>query len=79
MKKNKKIFNFEKNLHTLEEVVTNMEKNPLSVESALLEFEKGIHLVHECRIALEEAEQKVQILIEKNGTSALTSYKEEDN
>ena len=50
-----------------------MESGELSLEDALASFEKGINLAGKCQGFLESAEQKVQVLIEKNGKiSALT-------
>jgi len=45
------IFNLEKALKRLEEIVSHMEKDVLSIELALDEFEKGIRLVRKCQQA----------------------------
>ncbi len=59
--------NFEKSLAELEELVEAMEQGDLSLEEALKHFEKGIALASGCQQALQNAEQKVQQLVEKNG------------
>lgn len=60
-------FDFEKSLQALEELVERMEKGNLSLEESLRDFERGIGLARACQAALKEAEQKVQVLIEKDG------------
>lgn len=56
---------FEKNLRALETVVEQLESGELSLEESLAQFERGIVLARECQRALQEAEQKVQILTQK--------------
>ncbi len=63
----KKKINFEKSLSELETLVEEMEQGDLSLEDALKHFEKGIGLTTECQQALQNAELKVQELVEKNG------------
>ncbi len=62
----KKNLNFENALEELESLVENMESGELSLEASLAAFEKGIKLTRECQEALNQAEQKVQILMKKN-------------
>ena len=66
-KKDNKEFNFEKALENLEELVSSMENGELSLEDSLKAFERGIKLTRECQTALKDAEQKVQVLINKEG------------
>ena len=63
----KKTVNFEKALAELEKLVEEMEQGNLSLEESLKRFEKGIALTSDCQQALQNAELKVQELIEKNG------------
>lgn len=56
-------FNFEESLASLESLVDAMEAGDLSLEEALKAFEQGIKLTRECQQALEQAEQKVQVLL----------------
>ena len=60
-------FAFEQSLKQLETVVRELESGDLPLEKALEAFEKGIGLTRECQEALENAEQKVRILLEKDG------------
>lgn len=59
--------NFEAALNDLEEMIQKMESGQLSLEDSLQNFEAGISLARQCQQALKTAEQKVQMLIEKNG------------
>ncbi len=63
----KKSVNLEKALSELEKLVEEMEQGNLSLEESLKRFEKGIALTSDCQQALQNAELKVQELIEKNG------------
>ena len=56
----------EKSLEELEALVTRMERGDLPLEQALKEFERGVKLTRECQAALQEAEQKVEILLRKS-------------
>lgn len=67
MASKKKALNFEESLQSLENLVTNLEKGDLSLEDSLKTFEEGIALTRHCQAALQEAEQKVQLLTEQNG------------
>jgi exodeoxyribonuclease VII small subunit len=62
---------FEQALTELEGLVEQLEAGDLSLEAALERFERGVGLARECRRSLEAAEQKVQMLIEQEGSSAL--------
>jgi exodeoxyribonuclease VII small subunit len=59
----KKSANFEKSLEDLALLVDEMEGGDLSLDEALKAFEKGIKLTQDCQQALDEAEQKVAILL----------------
>lgn len=58
---------FEASLRRLEALVEQMENGELSLEASLKTFEEGIKLTRECQLALKQAEQKVSLLVEKNG------------
>lgn len=59
--------NFEAELTALEDIVKKMESD-LPLSDALECFERGIALSRKCQESLKNAEQKVRILIEKNGS-----------
>ena len=56
----------EKSLEELEALVTRLESGDLPLEQALKEFERGVKLTRQCQAALQEAEQKVEILLRKS-------------
>jgi len=66
--------NFEQSLRELEALVERMEQGDLSLEESVKAFERGIELSRRCERALDEAEQKVQILTEKNGQPSTTPF-----
>ncbi len=71
-------FNFEKSLAELETLVETMENGEISLEDSLKHFERGISLTRACQQALEEADQKVKILMEKDGQTSLTSFDQDE-
>ena len=60
---------FEEALAELETLVETFEKGELSLEESLKSFERGVELTRTCQQALKEAEQKIEILTEKNAGS----------
>ncbi len=58
---------FETALEELETLVENLEQGDISLEESLKLFERGVTLTRSCQTSLKEAEQKVQILLEKSG------------
>ncbi|HEY5602095.1 MAG TPA: exodeoxyribonuclease VII small subunit [Gammaproteobacteria bacterium] len=64
-KKIRKSINFEAAIAELEALVEEMERGDISLEDSLKKFERGIELTRACQQALQEAEQKIQMLIEK--------------
>ncbi len=74
MPKKTNVINFEKTFTELEELVKKMERGDLSLEESLKYFERGILLTKNCQQALNKAEQKVRILLEKNNKNNLESF-----
>jgi exodeoxyribonuclease VII small subunit len=70
-KKTRKSTNFEATIAELESLVEEMEQGDISLEESLKKFERGIELTRTCQQALQEAEQKVQMLIEKQQGDAI--------
>ncbi|MGH9787672.1 MAG: exodeoxyribonuclease VII small subunit [Candidatus Acidiferrales bacterium] len=56
---------FETSLHRLEQIVKKLEAGDLPLDDALKLFEEGIGLSQQCQKQLEEAENKVEILLKK--------------
>lgn len=70
----KKTIDFEKSLTKLNALVEKMEQGNLPLEQSLKNFEEGIELIRHCQRALNEAEQKVQLLTKKAGKETLEPY-----
>ena len=67
MARTRKTPDFEHSLVELEALVERMEQGDLPIEEALKAFEEGVKLTRECQAILDQAEQKVQVLIEQQG------------
>lgn len=78
-KKSPDSFHFETALQQLTDIVDTLEKGQLGLEESLALFEKGTQLTKQCQMALKQAEQKVQILIEKNNEAALEDFDVSDD
>ena len=75
--KKSEVLNFEASMLELESLVARMEQGEQSLEDSLIDFERGITLTRRCQISLQETEQKIQQLIEKNGQDELVDFDEE--
>ena len=66
----------ESSLKQVDELIEKMEHSDLTLEQSLNHFEQGISLIKNCQKILQEAEQKVQILIQtsNNTTEELKPY-----
>jgi exodeoxyribonuclease VII small subunit len=69
---------FEAALQELEGLVERMEEGESSLEASLKDFERGIVLTRTCQAALQEAEQKVEILLAQNGEPETYTTEDED-
>jgi len=65
---------FEQSLSQLETLVEQLEQGDLPLEAALRSFEEGVRLTRECQGILDQAEQKVQQLVEHNGGLETASF-----
>ncbi|WP_324682061.1 exodeoxyribonuclease VII small subunit [Bibersteinia trehalosi] len=65
---------FESTLKELEEIVARLEGGELPLEEALSEFESAIKLVQQGQERLQKAEQRIQILLQKDENAALVDY-----
>lgn len=68
---------FEASMVELESLVERMEHGEQSLDDSLKDFERGIALTRSCQKSLQETEQKIQQLIEKNGQDELVPFDEE--
>lgn len=65
---------FEQALEELSLIVTEMEQGELSLEQSLKQFERGIALAGASSSKLQQAEQKVAILMGNDSQSSLTNF-----
>lgn len=73
----KQQLSFETAIAELEQIVAQLESGDLELEQSLKLFERGIELTRVSQNKLQEAEQKVQILMEKNGQLELQPFTEQ--
>ncbi len=59
----KEIKSFEEALSRLDEIVADMEKGKLTLDSSLEAFSEGIALIRFCNEKLDSAEQRVKLLL----------------
>lgn len=70
---------FESSLQQLEAIVQALEDGEKPLDEALELFEKGVKLSRDCRQRLDEAERKIQVLLEdEEGNVELEEFVEED-
>ena len=73
-KKISKLPDLETSLTEITQLVEKMEHNELTLEQSLHSFERGITLIKHCQSVLQQAEQKVQILLQNNQQENLNPY-----
>ena len=56
--------NFEEHLTQLEKVVEKLERGDLTLDESVRLFEDGMKLSGECKQELEQAEGRIQVLVE---------------
>lgn len=52
-------FELEKQMNSLDSIITNLESDELTLENQLLEYENGMKIIKECREYIEKTEQKI--------------------
>ena len=70
---------FEQAMTRLEAIVGELENGDLPLDESLKIFEEGIRLSKNCLKVLEEAERKVEVLVQdKNGKRQLRAFTSND-
>jgi exodeoxyribonuclease VII small subunit len=77
-KKTKDLPDLESAMNEITDLVEKMEHGDLTLEQSLTHFERGVTLVKHCQKILTDAEQKVKILLEKNGKDTLADFDSAD-
>ena len=70
---------FEDALNKLETYVRQLEQGDLTLEDSLNIFEEGMELAKFCSKKLDDAEQKIQLVLEKDGDIIKTDYEANDD
>ena len=63
------IGSFEDSLTELQAIVADLEDGSLGLESSLARFERGVGLLHACYVILDSAEQKIEVLTQREATA----------
>lgn len=69
---------FESALKELEQLVEKMEQGDTPLEESLKDFERGVQLTRACQQALKEAEQKVEILTQRDEHAEPEPFESDD-
>jgi exodeoxyribonuclease VII small subunit len=70
---------FEQSLAELEALVAKLEQGDVPLEEALQTFERGVALTRQCQSALRTAQQKVEVLLARNGEEAVEPFADDDD
>jgi len=68
------VVDFEHSLDELEQLVARMEGGELSLDESLSAFERGIGLYRHCQQALDQAELRVQLLLDPDAPDTAESF-----
>ena len=79
MKTKPKTVDFEQSLVELEALVAKLEQGDVPLEEALKSFERGVALTRQCQTALRSAQQKVEVLLARNGNEEVAPFEDEDD
>ncbi len=69
----------ESTMKAIETLLEKLENSDTPLDQSLTAFEEGIKLIRTAQNTLSEAEQKVQILIEKDGTPVIKEANFDEN
>ena len=78
MAKKPENLSFEQSLGELEQIVTELEQGEVSLDDALKQFERGVHLVRASQDKLDAAQQKVAILLANDTEAPLSPFESEE-
>ena len=70
---------FEQSLAELEALVAKLEEGDVPLEEALKTFERGVALTRQCQTALRTAQQKVEVLLTRNGEESVEPFADDDD
>lgn len=70
--------NFEETMKKLETITVELEKGDLNLEESVKKFEEGMELSKQASKILEEAEKKINILIQREDEIVEESFEGEN-
>ncbi len=62
---------FEDALGELQQIVSALETGQVSLEQSLAQFERGVSLVSHCKSLLDEAHQRVEIVVSRQASGGV--------
>ncbi|EEZ00675.1 exodeoxyribonuclease VII small subunit [Vibrio sp. RC586] len=65
---------FESTIEELEQLVEQLESGDLALDEALRKFERGISLARAGQLKLDDAEQRVRILLSNSDDAPLSDF-----
>ena len=68
--------NFEEMMEELETIVKDLESGKLTLDDSVQKFEQGMELSKKCSHILEDAEQKIKILVPKDDQMQEENFEE---
>ena len=69
---------FERALEELEKIVSQIEEGEVSLEESIQKYEAGRRLIRQCRVILDAAERKIQLLAKgEDGSAEVTGELQE--
>ncbi|MCC5909935.1 MAG: exodeoxyribonuclease VII small subunit [Clostridiaceae bacterium] len=67
---------YEISFKRLEEIISNLEDHELTLDDSLKLFQEGIELYRFCNSKLNEAEEKIMMIVEENHKMKEISYED---
>ena len=62
---------FEDALGELQQIVSSLETGQVTLEQSLAQFERGVSLVSHCKSLLDQAHQRVEIVVSRQASGAI--------
>lgn len=69
---------FESALRRLEQITSELEEGEPGLDKCLKKFDEGIELIKFCNNTLEEARQRVDLLVRQNGSLSSADFPNEE-
>ena len=66
---------FEEALAKLEEIAVELEKGDVSLDAAIKKFDEGVKMAALCNEMLNEAQEKIDLLLKKDGVLSAVPFR----